>query len=387
MADQITLLSGRDYDEAMVLLDVAFNHTQENRFARLLPGIYQPTDRAMACNYAVKREGRIAAIVGVFPITWHVGDLTLRVAGIGGVSVGDPHRRQGLMRRLMDRVRDDIERQGYHLSYLGGQRQRYRHWGWERAGAQMRLSMSPSSIRHEFGGLGETGISLEPITDDSGAAMFETLKALHDAQPAHCERPLNQFPLFLRHWLNEPMEARDRDGSVAGYLIFGHDRSIHEIVARDAAIAKRMVIAAARTECREGTLITLGLADVDLARWLGACGEGMELLVAGNWQVFDWVTVTDALVKLRHRAAPLALGRVVVRISDRDLNIRLSVDGQGAACTASDDEPDLALDAVSATRALFGPLPPSQVIALPGRATVLDAWCPLPMHLSVQDHV
>ena len=91
-----------------------------------------PSDRGLTYRHRfatvvfIRRDGCLAAVVGIFPIEWHVGSTTLRMAGIGGVCTDPQRRGQGLMSRLMRHVVDAVRADGYDLSYLGGQRQKSR---------------------------------------------------------------------------------------------------------------------------------------------------------------------------------------------------------------------------------------------------------------------
>ncbi len=53
----------------------------------------------------------------------------------------------------------------------------------------------------------------------------------------------------------------------------------------------------------------------------------------------------------------------------------------------SDREAELRCEPTTAMRLLFGPLAPSQVLPLPSKAAVLDAWCPLPLTWTNQDGI
>ena len=102
MNERIVQLTAADYGEAMDLLNYAFSFSHgPHDFPSLLPKIYRPTEELMSCNYAIRRDGRLVAAVGIFPLTWHVGGAELRVACIGGVSTHPQYRGRGLMRALM----------------------------------------------------------------------------------------------------------------------------------------------------------------------------------------------------------------------------------------------------------------------------------------------
>ncbi len=134
MSLDVVQLAGADFDEAMEFLNGVFGEHRPHDFATLLPSIYQPSDEHMACNHALREDGRIRAVVGLFPIDWQVGDRLLKVGGIGGVSTHPGVRGKGYMGILMRHCVERMKAEGFHLSWLGGQRQRYGYFGYEKCG-------------------------------------------------------------------------------------------------------------------------------------------------------------------------------------------------------------------------------------------------------------
>ena len=151
MNETIDRLEARDHGELIAFLDKAFGQPADFPFDKLLPAIYQPDDASMSANFAVRKGGSIVAVIGLFPITWHIGGRKIDAAVVGGVSVAEAFRRQGLMTTMMRHVVDEISRERYQVVLLGGQRQRYLHHGWEKAGICLSYEVTPASLRHTAG--------------------------------------------------------------------------------------------------------------------------------------------------------------------------------------------------------------------------------------------
>lgn len=380
MADEITRLRAADFGELMPFLARAFRYAEADWFATRLPTLYRPSEERMACNLAVRRGGRLAAVVGVFPFAWRVGGRELRVAGIGGVATDPDLRGSGLMRLLMDRALAEIRAGGFHLSYLGGQRQRYRYWGWERAGVEVRASVTPANLRH--GPPSELpAIELSPAGSDPSEAS--ALRALHDAQPAHCAREPGHFMDHLRLWASTARVAREA-GRVVGYAVLdGRGVEVPELVARDLPTALgivRALVGAGGEKC-------FALPPGELARAVAGFAEHVSLQETGNWQVFDWPATLTALLLARRQDGELPEGEVVLGIRGQARRLALRVGPREVACEPTDAPPVLELDAPGMLQCLCGPLPPSQRTRLSPTAARLDAWCPLPLRISRQDHV
>jgi predicted acetyltransferase len=384
MSNDIIQLGAGDFDEAMAFLDQVFGEHAPHDFANLIPSIYQPTDTLMRCNYAVREGNRLGAIVGVFPITWRVGGVTLKVAGVGGVSVHPDSRGKGYMKLLMNHAVAEMRRGGYDLSYLGGRRQRYAYFGYEVAGTACRLNFGKDNVRHALAD-SDNRVTLEPLGDDP--KINPQLKALHDARPSYCERTAETFHRHLRNWHCRPMVVRDAAGQIAGYISAQKEEPVvNEFVVKDTHTATEVV----RTWIEQGNdklTVVMQQPAGPILRHLHGFAETLHLYHEGNYQVFDWVKVVDALLKLKHETEPLIDGNVTIRIADADVTLALMIDGDLARCEATDKEPDINLDSLTAIRVLFNLGGPASVIQVPGRASALTAWCPLPLGFSWQDHV
>jgi len=373
MSDAIIRLAAADYGEAMDLLNYAFSYDHgAHDFPSLLPKIYRPTDELMSCNYAIRRDGRLVAAVGVFPLTWHVGGAALRVAAIGGVSTHPRYRGRGLMSALMRHCVEEIRAAGHPLSWLSGMRRRYRHFGYEQCGNELIFTLKGDDLR--AAGVDGAGIEFRPLSEDD-PVLADALR-LHAGQPMRCERPAAEFVTVCSSWNNRPYAAVTGN-RLAGYLISGGDGSrVTELVATGAPAALR--IAAAWCAHRDIAEVTIAVspANPEVARVLDAIAEATTVRFADCWQVFDWPAVLTALLRERVRAGDAEPGSLVLQIGEAN-RLRLSVDGSSAAAVPTDDPADFTMDETAAMRALFGPLQPPLPVS----------WFPLPAYLPHADRV
>ena len=97
-------------------------------------------------------------------------------------------------------------------------------------------------------------------------------------------------------------------------------------------------------------------------RLLARGAEQMSVQGGGNWFILDWQTVTDVLMRLRHRAALLSEGAVVLEIEDCDRRLRLCVTGDDAGSEWTTANADVRRGYSQATRTL-------------GPATASDGGC------------
>jgi hypothetical protein len=120
---------------------------------------------------------------------------------------------------------------------------------------------------------------------------------------------------------------------------------------------------------------------------LSEIGEWFSFGHSGNWQIFNYAKVIDALLRLRHRAEPLPLGEVLIGVENEPHSLHIEVREGSAGCALRERPAAQYFEPMRLSRVLFGPSPPSLVTHLEPGARALHSWCPLPLSISYQDAV
>jgi len=134
-----------EYETFMRFVERCFG-ASPGAFERWYPHIYQPSEAFCSTAYVVERAGEIVSHVGLYPIEVVLHGVTVRIGGIGAVCTSASARGEGHMTGLLYRVIEEMREQGYPLSWLGGDRQRYNAFGWECVGADYELTFSKRSL-------------------------------------------------------------------------------------------------------------------------------------------------------------------------------------------------------------------------------------------------
>ena len=233
--------------------------------------------------------------------------------------------------------------EGFHLSWLGGQRQRYGYFGYEKCGVYYRLTLSQTNVRHVLGAA-DFGIDFHPLAREDRTHLQGAI-GLHDAQPFRGVRAAHRFYDLLLSWGHRPYVARSRDGRMIGYLVAQADRTcVSELLAVNEG-EPELDIAAAWVQRHGNTCFEL-LPWSRLLPKLAQLCEGASASSSGNWQIFDWATTLDALLKTRAALVPLMDGAVVVEIAGYG-RVVLEVRGNAAQCVRTEAAPALQMDARS----------------------------------------
>ncbi len=375
---KIVRLGAADFAELNRHLSGAFGRKD---FAGHLPSLYAADDASMGRILAIRESNRIIAALSLFDMPWRLGDSSLRLAGIGGVSVDPTCGGRGLMRLLMDAAVVEIERGGFHAAWLDGARGRYGHWGFEKGGAEAVLRVTANSLSHH-GSVAASGGQDAGLTPPT-AGDAEALLALARSHPLRIDREVATLPTILRNRRHETVVLRDAAGHPLAYACLDRASStVHEFGAADGEALNRLV-ATVRGELGGWASFRLPLLHTPVFRQLRTLAEDAAVEEVGNWWIRDWPAVLTAAMRLKHQEEGLPEGSVVLRIRGAGVTVRMSVDASGARCASCGDRPAAAWTPAEAVRRLTGPLPEP----LPGATAPLRSWCPLPIGLPMQDRV
>lgn len=382
MPESIIQLTADDFEDAIDFLNLVFSAHYPIDLAKLLPKLYQPTDEQMRHNFAVKRNGKIRAVVGLFPLELNIGDVPLKGAGIGGVSTHPNDRGRGYMRRLLNFCLDMMKTNSCHFSWLGGQRQRYNYFGYEVCGSKHVYKVTKRNMRRYYERI--PNVHFELIENPADPRLLQ-IKSMHDQCAIHVSRPSSALWDIFQSWHHRLYAVLDEGAELLGYLCADWSGGVVlETAARENQLYRRLIPAWVDYQEKESVYFeTPGLPGALVTELSRMC-EQPAIHSCGNWQIFDWQGTLDALFKLKRRFFRLVDGEFCLEIEGYG-RLKMSVNGPDASCTRTHSRVDFSCSSIQATRLLFGPESP----AMNGLANhpMLNAWCPLPLYMPRQDEV
>ena len=312
----------QDYEELMAMLDNVFFLEDEEEpkrtFITLLPKLYKKQYRPWENNYCVWEDGAMKAAVGMYVYDAEIAGEAVRVGGVGNVAVARDSRRKGYMKLAMDCAMEAMKAAGCDFGELGGQRQRYQYWGFERGGIAVDASFSVTNLRHAYGANElEPGWRAEEIRPDDQEALAR-VRAFIEAQPLHYKHDPSVFYDCLCSW-NELPYAIWSGESLEGFFTISRNRKyINQFTLRNAEKLE-MALRAAYTvlECEEGWKsigVNIPMWQKDLLRLAEEVSEGCDIENTNMYTILNWEKTLGALMKLQAMCRPLPDGEISVCI-------------------------------------------------------------------------
>ncbi len=363
-----------DEEEILDLANYVFSQSaRPHDFAVLLPKVYAPGRAFADIHYVARQDGRIRAQVALQPLTLRIGEHTLQAGYVGTVSSHPRARGEGHMKGCMAALLADARARGLDVLSLGGQRQRYQYFGFERGGQQIAFSLDHANVRHALADVDCADVAFAPLAESD----VKSALALHDKQAISCQRSVDGFLTVLRSWQGEAFAIR-RGGAFAGYL-YARGNDIPELRLENEDDLYGVLKAWLAFRAVKGARVLAYPHEPSRVRALDALCEYTTVADDGMYAVLNWRRVLAALLTLKNAACPLAYGRAVLEVQGV-CRLEIIVNEDGVTVRDTDAAPDVSLPALQAQRLALSPL-----TALAPAPKALGNWFPLFLNIPVAD--
>ncbi len=199
-----------DYEKIMRFLEDVYG-SSHNSFLFRYPHIYKKEKLDYKNILIIEKDGKICSLVRIFPITTIQNGIEVKFGGIGSVSTSFEERGKGYMTILLNEAIKKMEKDGYPLSILWGDRHRYINFGYEIGGKTViltitkrgleKMKVSPSCTKRY---LGEKEILLKVIE-------------IYNKKKYRIDRDLEYFSLIYKK-LNTALYYSE-EGNRFGYVV------------------------------------------------------------------------------------------------------------------------------------------------------------------------
>ncbi|MBR2662804.1 MAG: GNAT family N-acetyltransferase [Clostridia bacterium] len=376
MSDVTYSRAGKEDRQEMIdFANLVFSQAREpHDFKALLPKTYADGVQGIEdWHYIAKSQGRIVGLVACRPTPMVYGDRTLDCGFVGTVSVHPYHRGEGHMKALMTLMLQEERRKGRDMLMLGGQKQRYEYFGFEKGGVCVRMDVTARNLRHTAKDLDISRVRFQTVAAED-TELLRRLKAMADSQIIHGVREESDFLRIMHSW-SSPFRAVWLDGELEGYVM----GCVREAVLRhEEALPLVLKALLAEEACSEASF-SLSPAHAQRIAVLSPIAEEVSVTVSDMLQVFNWPKVIEAFLALQARIRPLEDGQKTFLPKGSPAFTVAVRDGVPSVKKEEEQPADFALVPLAMHRLFFDV--PNLI-----RPTGLPAsWSPLPFWISDAD--
>lgn len=218
-----------DIQELMDFANMVFSMSSGSiDFEQLLPKAYAEERNMLATHHLIKEEGRIKALIDVLPMELRQGKEKLKVGYIGTVSVHPKARGKKYMIMLMEQAEKQAREDGLDMLILDGNRHRYQHYGFEKAGMKYCFNITGDSIRHCCCSLGQEEKDYQfVLLEETDEKWIDKAYTLYKNRYV-IARTREDFFLCLNSWEADTYAVLDGEECI-GYLnVAANERNVFE---------------------------------------------------------------------------------------------------------------------------------------------------------------
>ena len=306
----------------------------------------------------------------------------MKTRGIGNVAVHPYARGKGYMKKLMNMALDDMEKEGVALSVLGGRRQRYNFFSYDKLGQAVSMSFNSDNFRHTYGKDRKHTLTFKTLKAGDVETVYK-IKELSESHPFYAMREVDKYFEIISSWHQKAYVAFE-NGEFVGYAV-GKGSDINELLASEGQDIREFICALYDYLGASSMHVKLPIFLRDYINDLYCLCESYSVETAKSFSVLNYKTVIEAFIKLKATYTDLPDGVLVLGINGRSRreNIRITVFGGNISVDYTDDEPAVELEHLEAMNLLFAPVCPLRE-SLPVHAKI---WLPLPIYLYSSDAV
>lgn len=376
-------LNATDLDALIALIDEVF--TEENGkpmdFRNRFPRVFKPDDEKIGWYYGIKENGELHGTAGLHPFPYRVLENTLKVGQVGNVAVSSKCRGRGFMQTILNKMCEDMEKDGYDMAYLHGERKRYRTFGFERCGIEYVFTMTQSLPRalklpDEFNFVDMRATSPEDVAE----AIAIAKSRVHNFERIDGE----YLDSFTAHEA-KPLLVKNALGETVGYLCYSPlTNMVIELGLKNPADFALVSVSLLNYLKIDSLQITFAEYENELIGSAMTVCRRYEVVQSGNFKILNFGRVLETFMNAKASYAPLLDGEITL---DTELfgRWRVEVRDGKSSVTRTDAEADLYVEGYKVYPLLFGPTSPyaagvdmSGLDPEPGR--LIQSWFPVPLY-------
>lgn len=292
-------------------------------FSEVLPKAYAKDRQDIPVHHLVKEKGKIKGLVDVYPLSLRMDrddkeeTMILKAGYIGTVSVHPNERKKGHMKKLMEMVEQTAIEQEYDLMILDGNRHRYQHFGFERAGIAYNFFAERSNVGHCCISMYESSYLKAPVY------RFEELEAdspyIKEVYEMYMKRAVTARTIEDFFVCLQSYEAYSysiwKEETLVGYLnLSANGKKIHEFELVDLSELPKVIYDFMQEWELKEIAIVVGVDEVEKSKYLEKMSDYFNAAVSHEIKILNYAKVLEFLFAWKQKYSELAIGTYIVGI-------------------------------------------------------------------------
>lgn len=361
--------------------DENFERRGEMSFVNFLPPMWHRDDLTLSKNFGIKKDGKIIAAMGVYPLQVNISDEKLKFATTGNIAVDSQYRNMGLMRQLMDFAFDELKKQNIDCARLGGDRLRYIRYGYDYVGQTYNYILTSKNLA-SLKNL-QKYIFTEVKSDDNKELDF--IKKIIESKPFYVDRGNNEnlFKVMTEFYGKLYLAKGESDEFVGAISVSADKKQIFDICAENGKTEFDIICSYLSEFNIDSVSFSSPVWNIELNRKAGNICEKTFVDYATQCKILNWEKFINASIKLNNSFKKVPKGNIVIEIKNYG-KIEICESG----CKKSDKCSDISLDHSTAKRFIFGISHSINVCDIPEeKKNFVNSLFPLPFWWNYLDKV
>lgn len=354
----------------------AFN---EYDFAQMLPKLYADNAKSEKSHYILYDGEEVNGLFALQIKDFCIADVNVRVGWLGSVCVKSKARGKGCLSHIMQYADTILKQNSCDIAVLGGQRQRYKRFGYEYGGMHWVYVFTCKNLQL----ISAEDYFLQPL--DKNSKWFDEAYALYCNDKISAARTKQEFCAVLSSWKSQPyviVKGNTFTGYCSLQICESHGQ-IYEMRLKSSAAALN-ACKAILNECKKESIEIFQClwADTKTADLLSEECESARLAENHSFKVFNWQKIILAGLRLKAKCnIPMQTGTVFIYIENSGAyKITVAEEISVQSCEKSDVNVNLHFTQIQAVSVFLGHTS-LRSFGIPA------GWLPLPLGFSWLDGI
>ena len=386
---KIEIMKKCELSDLLSFLNLVFSGAENsNYFEKALPKAWIDDDEHMEKHLCIKENGKILAVLGIYPYEVYIGEQKFTFATVGNMAVSEEARGRGYMGKLYEMSDRILKEKNIDAARLGGLRSRYNRFGYEYGGNVYNATITRHNAENYLKKQGTKKYSFKKL-DIADNEIIKKAREFYYKNVIRAERDNDKdFIDVLSAWSCTPYAALSENGDFAGYFtVYPNGVDIPEQNGVCETTTVEFICQYLLETNNRQVKLSVFPWQTKLCQLLSSFCEYFSSDYASQFKILNWEGIVEALLQAKANLTNLIDGQLTIGIEGYG-NLEIKVENQIPSCKKRKITPDIKLDGLSATRFIFGHISPMMVSDVPsGKSAFVQSIFPLPLSWNNQDRL